>query len=679
MYRVTAAKVFLLVSVLAGGLCLADEHEAHDASAPSGADSAHPPEASPSTPERLSPVKVYASRLPADHVDPASQTASVTIIEGHAIASQVATLADVLSTQPGVQIRQSGGLGSYSTVYLRGSSSQQVNVFLDGVLLNDASGGTVDMSQFLLSQIERIEIYRGAVPIQLGTGAIGGAIHIVTKKGREEPFAKVQAGYGSFDSRKLAGTWSKPWEQGNLLLGLDYLGSENDFDFINDNQTELNPLDDFEDTRHNAGFDQLQGLFNLYQRLANEYELDVIAQYFDKQQSLPDLRNLPSTQSSLDTTLATLQARLGYSDDGIALDGKAYGSQRKETYDDSQGRIGLGREREETRIDVAGLAANASLAWQDHLFAITLDGRHETAETHDLTSREIATSASRNQVVLGLQDEWANADGTWLLNLGGRIYHVIDKAPGIDGAGEPLDSSERNTESTLQSGLQYRLDSSTTLHASVASEVRIPQLTERFGNRGFLLGNPDLQPESAENIEFGAQLQVDDGRLSSAVFYRNLDQAIVALYDSRGVGRFENVSKARIAGIEFEIDWTLWQGLQFALNSTLQDSKNLSDSRDQNGKQLAGLYRQSHNLSLTHVTGPFTNTLHFQHESGAYYDNSESLAVKDRNLLGWTGKWTHNDFALELNLENLTDEQVEDFNGFPAPGRSTFATLSQVF
>ncbi|MBN64178.1 MAG: hypothetical protein CME20_22695 [Gemmatimonadetes bacterium] len=50
-------------------------------------------------------------------------------------------LADTLRDQTGVQIRQSGGLGSNSAVSIRGSSSKQVQVYLDGMLLNDLAPG----------------------------------------------------------------------------------------------------------------------------------------------------------------------------------------------------------------------------------------------------------------------------------------------------------------------------------------------------------------------------------------------------------------------------------------------------------------------------------------------------------------------------------------------------------
>ena len=73
-------------------------------------------------------------------VDLEETTGFVTVIEREAFEGKMEDLAEVLQNEAGVQVRQAGGLGSFSTVSLRGSSSDQVMVFMDGVLLNDASG-----------------------------------------------------------------------------------------------------------------------------------------------------------------------------------------------------------------------------------------------------------------------------------------------------------------------------------------------------------------------------------------------------------------------------------------------------------------------------------------------------------------------------------------------------------
>lgn len=77
----------------------------------------------------------------ASDIDPGQATGPVRVLDRSSIENRTATVADVLNDQTGVQIRQSGGLGSASSVSIRGSTSRQVQVVLDGMLLNDPVTG----------------------------------------------------------------------------------------------------------------------------------------------------------------------------------------------------------------------------------------------------------------------------------------------------------------------------------------------------------------------------------------------------------------------------------------------------------------------------------------------------------------------------------------------------------
>ena len=101
-------------------------------------------------PVRLDAIVVTAEKTPAGFrtgdVDMENIPAFTTVIHREAFEGKTESLAEVIEKEAAVQVRQSGAMGSFSTISLRGSSSDQVLVFLDGVLLNDASGGGVDLS-----------------------------------------------------------------------------------------------------------------------------------------------------------------------------------------------------------------------------------------------------------------------------------------------------------------------------------------------------------------------------------------------------------------------------------------------------------------------------------------------------------------------------------------------------
>ena len=131
----------------------------------------------------LEPIIVTAERnaeqLQTGDVDRERTPAFFSVIERDQFEGKIEDLSEVIEKEVGIQVRQAGGLGSFSTVSLRGATSDQVLVFMDGILLNDASGGGVDLSGIALSDVGAIEIYRGITPINFGKASIGGVVNIL--------------------------------------------------------------------------------------------------------------------------------------------------------------------------------------------------------------------------------------------------------------------------------------------------------------------------------------------------------------------------------------------------------------------------------------------------------------------------------------------------------------------
>jgi vitamin B12 transporter len=135
----------------------------------------------PDSPENL---VVTATRLP-DLAD--TIPAGVTVIDSTTIAERgYVTLADALSAVPGLRIVQLGGPGGQTSVFIRGTNSNQVLVLRDGVPINDPSdpGGAFNFGSDTLDDVARIEIVRGQMSGLYGSGAIGGVINLISKPGK---------------------------------------------------------------------------------------------------------------------------------------------------------------------------------------------------------------------------------------------------------------------------------------------------------------------------------------------------------------------------------------------------------------------------------------------------------------------------------------------------------------
>ncbi|MFK0569717.1 TonB-dependent receptor domain-containing protein [Endozoicomonas sp.] len=124
--------------------------------------------------------------------------APVTVINRAQIErSQATSVTELLSQAPGVQIASNGGPGSKSGVFLRGTSTAQTLILMDGQKLNSGADGAAPLEYLDPDQIERIEIVRGPRSTLYGADAIGGVINIITRKGTGAPKLTVKAGGGS--------------------------------------------------------------------------------------------------------------------------------------------------------------------------------------------------------------------------------------------------------------------------------------------------------------------------------------------------------------------------------------------------------------------------------------------------------------------------------------------------
>ena len=179
--------------------------------------------------------------------------------------------AEVLAALPGVQYYRQGGVGSFQTVSIRGVSAKNIVVCMDGIPLNDASGGAVDLGTIDLNQVEKIEVYKDRVPAKFGGRGIGGAINFITKgskpaeavlKPDEKKSGRILLSYGSHNTWEAAAQMlSRLTDSVSVSASLSARHSDNDYEFSSQNGTPYNPDDDFTDTRRNAEFTEYSGLF----------------------------------------------------------------------------------------------------------------------------------------------------------------------------------------------------------------------------------------------------------------------------------------------------------------------------------------------------------------------------------------------------------------------------------
>ncbi len=122
-------------------------------------------------------------------------------VDTRGMLNSTKNLSEVLTALPGMKLRESGGVGSSMQLMLDGFSGNQVKVFIDGVP-QEGVGESFGLNNIPVNFADRVEVYKGVVPVGFGTDAIGGVINIVTNKHPRRWFVDASYSYGSFNTHR---------------------------------------------------------------------------------------------------------------------------------------------------------------------------------------------------------------------------------------------------------------------------------------------------------------------------------------------------------------------------------------------------------------------------------------------------------------------------------------------
>ena len=125
---------------------------------------------------------------------------NVVAIEAQQLRNLNSNAADMLARVSGVKMRETGGVGAEANINLNGFTGRHVRIFIDGVPMNEANA-SFRINNIPAELMERIEIYKGVVPVTFGADALGGAINVVTRKNRYN-YGNLSYTFGSFNTHK---------------------------------------------------------------------------------------------------------------------------------------------------------------------------------------------------------------------------------------------------------------------------------------------------------------------------------------------------------------------------------------------------------------------------------------------------------------------------------------------
>ena len=617
-------------------------------------------------------------------------------------------VADALETAAGVRIQRLGGLGGWSTVSIRGSSSRQVSVYLDGIPLNPDGATALNLSELPTTAFERIEVYRGNPPPQFGAAPMGGVVNLVTPMQPEAMGFSATA--GDHSTQRVGAFGATTVEAKSMGIdawtSVEALSTEGDFSFFQDRSTVFNRFDDAFDVRQNNDKSQL----NFLGRIRGRADLGTISLtqgLLQRDEGIPG----PGAAQSIGSRLETERSFTALSGDTAGPWGRTQLSgwriQTDEVWDDRDGEVGVGREWEERNTRMLGAQSTTDVVLLPSLVGtIAASARHDRYEQKDLLTETEESPITRTTwsaspgVRAQLWKERVQADGTLFVQ--GLHNEVFGDVPFADVLGALSRSETQLVTAKPRAGVLVRLAPNTVAKASWGHYLRPPDFTELFGNRGSVVGNPSLLPESSQSTDLGLRTVLPWNRLKvvadAAVFRAKTDNKIVFVQNSQQTVRPINIKGSLVHGVEAALTVDLFDVLNSRTSFSRTWSEDLSSAEAYKGNQLPGVpTMEVWQQTALHWNETAAIGHTFSFTDGEHWDRANWNRAAPRQL--------HSAFArispfssgpqFEVEARNLTNQMVQrvardplnprddtmilksidDFNGYPLPGRTWLVSL----
>lgn len=613
------------------------------------------------------------------------------------------SVADAIATSAGALSSRLGGLGSFQTISVRGASPGHTAVLIDGVPLAKLAAVTTDLGRYPLDAFGEVRFYRGAVPVELGGAGVGGAIDLVTKLGRGprgERFT-ASAGYGSYGARHLRAHYGDEHgehAQIETSTTLSYQGATGDYSYFDDGGTLLNPNDDGYRVRANNGFDQLDAStrFALKRR-----PLGAGLRLAYKRQGLPGSTANPAATAKL-TTFDGIFDAFGETRAG-AWSGRHLGFMLLELQKlrDETGELGLGdAKRTNTTVSLG-----VSSTWRHPI------GRHR-----------LTAGAELRADAFGDRDDTTDMESVTGTRVGGAVTAAIDLAlapqlvltPAM--RFEALKSQPTPITVGPMTGVDvpsrwdlvpspritalFSVTPDVAIKGSTGRYARLPTLLEVFGNRGFILGTPDLKPERGPSSDLGvvwaparAQGRVDRILVQGDVFASRTHDTIAFITYAGFVTRAANIGDTQAYGAELIASGRIARMLSLTASYTRLVTEQMSNDVNLDGKPVPR--RPGHvvygraELERTVMKRSASVWLDGSWQAESFLDPASLGRTPSRLLVGSGARVEIvRGLGVALAVTNLADARIStlplarptptpltDVAGFPLPGRSFYVSL----
>ncbi|MCF6158001.1 MAG: TonB-dependent receptor [wastewater metagenome] len=548
-------------------------------------------------------------------------------------------LLEVLRKVRGIEVARTGGIGGATSVFMRGASSAQTLVFIDGIQMNSPTTGAFNFANLTTDNIERVEILSGPQSTLYGSEAIGGVVNIFTKRGSGDNKIRLGTEYGMHDTYRESAHISGGRESFDYSAGASYLRTHGISSASSGDEAD--------------GYENFTGSVNLGWNFLEDGRINTTAR---------------GTHSELEYD--AFQFGVGPVDDpdrSLDTDEIIFSTKVRKTFFDiwTPSFLFSVNDTELKGFDLTDSAGEFRIPTQVWRF------EHQSDFT--LFDRDTITIGYEHEVLKG--ENAGNFDETFRNNSVFFQNQIKLLESLYWTAGLRYDDY-----STFGSNLTYKTTASynverigSRFHGSWGTGFRAPSLNELFFP---FFGNPDLGPEESKGWDFGIEKEIlKDTLIIDVTYFENdFTDLIAAAIQPDGSFMAENVNRAKSEGVETVITYKPFSKISFTGTYTYTETEDRE--KDQQ------LPRRPRNRATLGITTQPLEKWNVNVAGVMVRDRIDSDGTKMDNY--WTADlMTSYDITklmtAYIRIENLFDYDYEEITGFSSLGFTAYGGLEFKF
>ena len=539
---------------------------------------------------------------------------------------------DAISSSPGVTTKKNGSFGGVGSVRIRGASSSQTLVLVDGVPVNDASspGGGYNFEYLDTSNIERIEVLRGSQSTLWGSDAIGGVVNIFTKSA-EDNSVNILSETGSFGLRKINSEFGLVSNFGKFL----FLVGDTSLDGIS-------KADRKDGNIEKDGFETNSYSFKGNMEV-NNIEIKGLLSYIKSDVEYDSFGFVTGVQDGDERSIT--EEFTG----NLTIKFNLFGEKLENTFSFNQSDISRDY-------------------FTDNNLTFGADGDRKLYRYQGNTG-----FGKYNKIAFGFEKEESSVsldklsiDSLFLLYQFQPIKDLVVSA-GIRND----DNKGFSSKTTRKIAAAYKISENISIKSSWGEGFKVPTIFQTtFFCCGANSANTNIRPEVSTSYDLGFDFSLKDKFSFSLIYFKQ--DVNNQINFSFSLGGYEN------------IDFVESDGFEISSNSKVSETVNLFinysyiDSIDGNGLRLINIPKDSGELVLTYAPSSKLSgsmALKYNGSEISTYGNLNSWSRVDINLF-----YKLNNFSeVYFRVENLFDEDYQQVFGYGTPDRSGLVGIKVTF